>query len=327
MTRILLTGVTGFIGRNVAEAILPKKYEIDTLIRPGTKPIRYDLFKDSCRFVELDLNNTKALRNFLSDKKYDVILHIGALRGGRKFSQREYYKVNVDATEQLVIHATQHKEKFIYCSSVGIFGAIPIELPATFRTPRQNDNYYHFTKNVAEDIIQKYVMHGLQATIIRPSITYGTHDYGFPYTLTKLIAKKMFFLPSKPVMIHLTHFELLKEAFKKSIELEIDSGSEFIVADRKPILLSDLADFIHQELHQKPFPASHFISEKYFQMGINLSAKFNSELWKSRFELISKSWFYQVDDAYQTFGLKNTETIPTFKSVIEWYKNGNTNHK
>ncbi len=193
MKKILLTGITGFIGRNVAEAILPKKYEIDALVRPGTSHKRLEAFKDSFHLVELDLSNIKGLRSFLSDKKYDVILHIGALRGGRKFAKKEYYKVNVDATEQLVIHAAQNDEKIIFCSSVGIFGAIPLELPATSQSPRQNDNYYHYTKNMAEDIIQKYVMHGLKAIIIRPSITYGPHDFGFPYTLTKLIHKKSFF--------------------------------------------------------------------------------------------------------------------------------------
>jgi nucleoside-diphosphate-sugar epimerase len=327
LKKILLTGLTGFIGRNVAESLLGKKYEIDAIVRPETAEKRVEAFQDSINIIQLDLTNIPALRNFLDSRKYDVILHIGAIRGGRKFSQKQYYKVNVEVVEQLVAHAVEHSEKLIFCSSVGIFGAIPLELPATNLSPRQNDNYYHYTKNRAEDIIQKYVLRGLNAVIIRPSITYGPQDYGFPYMLTKLIDKHLFFLPTKPVAIHLTNIELLKESFKQSVEMDIPSGSEFIIADRKSVLLADLADFIHQELHQKPFPISHFINEKYFNFGKAIAKRIKSEVWVSRFDLISKSWFYFVDDAYQTFGLKTVETIPHFKSVIEWYKHGNSNHK
>jgi len=233
----------------------------------------------------------------------------------------------VKATEQLVTHAFEHQSKFIFCSSVGVFGAIPLELPANNQTRKQNDNYYHFTKNLAEDCIQKYVMHGLDAVIIRPSITYGIGDFGFPHTLTKLIDKHLLYLPTKPVLIHLTHVDLLKEAFKQSIEQEIPAGSELIVADRNPVMLLELADFIHNELHKKPFPASHLINETFFETGINIAKKLKSEIWTSRFELISKDWYYRVEDAYQTFSLKKIETIPHFKIVIDWYKNGNSHHQ
>ena len=155
------------------------------------------------------------------------ILHIGALRGGRKFSKEIYLKANVDSTEQLVLNAVNNKSKLIFCSSVGVFGAIPIELPANNKTPKQEDNYYHFTKIKCEAIIQKQVLENkLNACIIRPAITYGGEDFGFPFTLTKLIDKKLLYYPKENNRIHLTHIELLSEAFVKALKMEHCSGKE-----------------------------------------------------------------------------------------------------
>ena len=48
----------------------------------------------------------------------------------------------------------------------------------------------------------------------------------------------------------------------------------------------------------------------------------HNELWISRFELISKSWFYDVSayyDIMDTEGINPHFTIPEFKITIEDY--------
>jgi len=44
--KILVTGLSGFIGRHVAESLLEKKYEIVGIIRPNTHPKRIAAFQD-----------------------------------------------------------------------------------------------------------------------------------------------------------------------------------------------------------------------------------------------------------------------------------------
>jgi nucleoside-diphosphate-sugar epimerase len=317
---ILITGISGFIGRHVAAA-LTKKHSLTALVRPGTDPRRIEQFKDQVTFEAIDLTNIPALRTYLKDAKFDSIIHIGALRGGRSFPQSAYFDANVNATEQLALFAQETETQLLFCSSVGVFGAIPQELPATSKTPRQKDNYYHFTKIQAERIIQRQVLYGLDAAIVRPAITYGPGDYGFPYTLTKLVDKKLLVYPREDVTIHLTHVDLMVQAFVRLLEDDYRSGSEFIVADRHPVQLTQLADFISNELRGKAYPASKAIDKKWFALGENCARFFKSELWTSRFELISKSWYYDTEKAYSELGLKPTETIPTFRTVTSWYKN------
>ncbi len=320
MKTILLTGITGFIGKNVAKRLY-QNYQITAIVRPSTAVNRLSFFENKVKFVEIDLTDIKTLKTFLDKNKFDYIVHIGALRGGRKFSKEDYHKANVFSTEQLVLNAMKNDSKLLFCSSVGVFGAIPLELPANNLSPRQEDNYYHKTKIISEAIIQKYVLSGkLNAYILRPAIVYGSGDFGFPYTLIKLIEKKLLVFPNKPFRIHMTHIELITDAFVKALESECISGKQWIIADEVPVLFSNLVDFISNKIHHKDYPRNRRIEPFWFELGIKVSRFFKNELWVSRFELISKNWFYDVKEANEDLHLKHFTTIPSFKTVIDWYK-------
>jgi len=323
-SKILITGISGFIGRNVLRQLVQSCDSITAIIRPGTKRSRIEEFVDKVDFAEIDLTDIPTLKEYLDENTFEIIVHIGAVRGGRKFSNSDYFDANVNATEQLVINARDNDSKFIFCSSVGVFGAIPLELPANNSTKRQEDNYYHFTKIRAEAIIQKYVLYGLKAAIIRPSITYGINDYGFPFTLTKLIDKKLLFLPDQDVIIHLANINVITQAFMKLIDTKFHSGVCYNVADNHPVELHKLSDYINMELKGKPYSTKKYIDIKYFKNGERLAKYFKSELWVARFQLISRHWYFDVKNSYVDLGLKETETIPSFKIVTDWYKDLNS---
>ncbi len=336
---VLMTGITGFIGMHTARRIV-KKYNITALVRPGTRKSRYVEFESDVRIVELNLSDKVELQNYLEKRKFDYILHIGALRGGRAFNVNEFLKTNVIATEVLLNNALKNKSKLIFCSSVGVFGAIPVELPANEHTPFQEDNLYHKTKIQCERMIQKAVLDkGLKAYIVRPAITYGKYDYGFPYTLTKLIDKKLLFLPHNKIFIHLTNVEALAEAFNKILENDYPSGKVWTVADCEKVNFAELVNFVHERITEnrkiiknsksnqknsvnikfKPYPASRLIKKEFFVFMTKVAKFFRSELWTSRFELISNSWYYDVRQSYEDLKLKQYKTIPDFKVVIDWY--------
>ncbi|MDP8200927.1 MAG: NAD(P)-dependent oxidoreductase [Candidatus Tenebribacter burtonii] len=320
-SKILITGISGFIGRNVLRQLVQSHDSITAIIRPGTKHQRIEKFVNKVEFAEIDLTDIPTLKEYLDENYFEIIIHIGAVRGGRKLSNPDYFDANVNATEQFVINARDNDSKFIFCSSVGVFGAIPLELPANNFTKRQEDNYYHFTKIRAEAIIQKYVLYGLKAAIIRPSITYGTNDYGFPFTLTKLIDKKLLFLPNQDVIIHLANIHVITQSFLRLIEIDYQPGVCYNVADSNPVELHKLTEFINNELKGKSYSSKKNLDLKYFKKGEKLAKFFKSELWIARFQLISRHWYYDVENSYTDLSLKETDTIPNFKIVTDWYKN------
>ncbi|PKN73845.1 MAG: UDP-glucose 4-epimerase [Candidatus Cloacimonetes bacterium HGW-Cloacimonetes-3] len=324
MLKLLITGITGLVGSNVLRKILElyPELEITALVRPHTVRSRFQEFNPAIRIVELDLGDTSGLKEFLFTNDFDTILHIGAIRGGRKFSKQDYLKSNVYSTEQMVEYCMAKDARLIFCSSVGVFGAIPVELPANNQTEKNPDNYYHYTKIEAEKIINKNILYGLQAAIVRPSITYGKGDHGFPFQLVKMVKRRYFPMINKRVWIHLCHIDALVRVFIWLLDKPWKSGLTLIVADKEPIQLQALVDFISRQVHGKNYSTHLRFDRLFFSLGERIARFLKNELWISRFELISKSWFYNVHPYYdrmETEGYSPHYTIPEFKITIEDY--------
>jgi nucleoside-diphosphate-sugar epimerase len=324
LPKILITGITGLIGRNVLSSLVSAHPEVEfcALVRPQSDSRRLGSNQDRIRIVEIDLADIPALKEFLFTNEFNTIVHIAALRGGRKFSRQEYLRSNVYSTEQMVEYCQAKNARLIFCSSVGVFGAIPVELPAGRDTEKNPDNYYHFTKIESEKIINKAILTGLKAAIVRPSITYGPGDKGFPYQLVKMVHHYRFPLINKRVWIHLAHIDAVVTAFKWLVENDWKSGLTLTVADREPVQLQALVDFVSRQLHNRNYPHSLQFDRLIFTWGEHLARLIKNELWISRFELISKSWFYDVSAFYgimEVEGINPHYTIPEFKLCIEDY--------
>lgn len=321
--KVLITGITGLIGKAVLTKLLSftAEYDITALVRPHTNKTRYQSLAETVTVEFLDLSNISGLQAFLETKRYDAILHIGALRGGRKATRRKYYLTNIASTEQFIEHCLKNKSRLIFCSSVGVFGAIPDEMPANNESPRKEDNYYHYTKIMAEKAINKAMMNGLEAVIVRPAITYGVGDNGFPASLVKMVANRFFPLSNKRVWIHLCHIETISTAIIQLLTTKADiSGKAYNVADQEPIQLKDLVNFISRQISNTNYPKLLTIDSHILALGESIARVLKNELLISRFELISHSWFYKVTEVYTDLELPMHYTIPAFKLVIDEYK-------
>lgn len=142
MKEVLLTGGLGFIGRNVLSELLKEDINVHLLVRPNKEIPEYAK-TDLISPVFIDLEHLKNFEEQIGQRHFDTVFHIGAIRGGGRVSREIYMKVHVEATECLAKIALKKSAKFIYCSSVGVFGAIPKQLPPTEATERQRDNSYH----------------------------------------------------------------------------------------------------------------------------------------------------------------------------------------
>ncbi|MBC8382344.1 MAG: NAD(P)-dependent oxidoreductase [Candidatus Cloacimonetes bacterium] len=320
---ILITGITGFIGGELCRKLLEEnQHTITALIREGTSSERYQFFQDNrVKCIQGDITNADFIHSVFKKHKIDLVYHIAAIRGGRDFPMADYYETNVNATLHIAHECIRHECKMIFCSSVGIFGAIPRELPPNEDTVRQNDNYYHYTKIEAEKKLQELVPEGLNLTIIRPSITYGIGDYGFPYTLIKLVDKGIMMLPTKDIMINIVDVSTLIQAFIQAGKANIKSGSAYNIADKIPISIKELVNFIQNELHGSEYPKWKKLPTFLYNFALFIFSKIlKNELWTARIELISKNWYYDVTPAVKDLNIIPHNTVPVFEYVINWYK-------
>jgi len=112
--KILLTGATGFLGRNVARLLSGRQAALRCLVRPGSE--RAALAGVNCEMVEGDLTDRESLRRALEG--CSTVLHLAAET--RPVSRERLAAVNVAGTAALAALAgAAGAERFIYLSVLG----------------------------------------------------------------------------------------------------------------------------------------------------------------------------------------------------------------
>ena len=319
---ILMTGITGFIGGHVGRRLLEsEEHRVVALVRPGTDPQRYANFTHGVCVLEMDLTDSEAIDAVFAKEHVDCVLHIAAVRGGGSASHEEFERSNIQAPMILAHAARQQNAHFLFCSSVGVFGTIPQQLPPTEDTLKVGDNYYHYTKIEAERRLLELQQQGLRLTIIRPIITYGPGDRGFPFQLIHLTAQGLLLLPTRDIRIHMVDVQSVVDAFVHAATLSETCGKIYTVTDPAPVSLRTLVQYIVTRLSGQRYPAWKVFPTPLLRLAeFGLEHVVKSDLWLTRVKLMSRDWAYDGSLAAQELRVRQNATIPNFSAMIEWYR-------
>lgn len=312
---VLMTGATGLIGRHVATklASLPD-LQLVCIVREGNRhPEAASLLKHGAIVIPGNFYDASTIKEAFDQYRFQYVLHVAAIRGGGQARAAEFQEVNVKGTERLLQAAHEHGvQKFIFCSSVGVHGTIPVVVPAAIETALHADNQYHQSKIASEEAVQEYISKGLNAYIVRPTITYGPGDNGFPQTLVHLIKGHLLWLPKSNHQVHLVDVDRVAEAFLNLLINGDPAQRIFVVGDISPISLKDLADWIHWHLYKRPYPAFLRLPDWAFKAAFNLFTLIGNEKWATRMALLSNDWHYQCTDTYRLLGIQPVPTREAF---------------
>jgi nucleoside-diphosphate-sugar epimerase len=257
------------------------------------------------RFYEPDL-----LKNIFTSFPVRNVVHVAALTGEGKGNREEYEEVNVRGTERLLaISHSSGVERFIYCSSVGVFGTIPAQLPADLSTRLNPDNVYHQSKLSAEQEVHHFISKGLGASIIRPTIAYGQGDAGFPFKLVKMVRRRVLLLAFRDIRIHLVSVSSVATMFLRLLKVDGLHNRVFIAADEGPVLLRDLVDLIHFFYFGRAYPQFLKMPDAFFGALETASRVTRNSLWVGRLQRISRDWFFdtRATDTLIGFQPRNTQ--------------------
>jgi len=168
--RVLITGITGFIGSHLAERLLATGVAVRGLARRPEEAAW--LAAQGAQIVPADLAQRAGLVEAV--RGCDAVLHTAAWTGGPGLSEQQAWSVNVAATGWL-LQAAQDAgvQRFVYFSSVAVYGlnAAPV-IDETAPTPPV-DQLYPDSKIAAETLVRAAQAEGLPTTIVRPASTYG----------------------------------------------------------------------------------------------------------------------------------------------------------
>ncbi len=322
---ILITGITGFIGGHLCQRLLDdEKHEIVALIRPHTQKARYERFVNAVQMIEADLTDQAAIDRIMTEHHIDCVFHIAAMRGGGAASPEEFDNANIQAPIVLAEAALTHQAKYIFCSSAGVFGTIPARLPPDETTLRNPDNYYHYTKIEAERRLHDLEKQGVHLVIIRPIITYGSGDRGFPFLLVQLVDRGLLLLPTQDIRIHLVSVETLVEAFVQAAVRPEAVGKCYTITDNSPVSLRAFVNHIATQLHGQPYPDWKRFPTPLYRLGEFFFERIlNNDAWKTRVKLMSRDWYYDGSKAAKELQLHLKDTFSGIEDVITYYSSAN----
>jgi nucleoside-diphosphate-sugar epimerase len=326
--KIFVTGGSGFIGKNLIEALLKQNHQLRVLISEDEKSI----FPDNIG-IELEIGNLENLKESALEG-IDAVYHLAAIRYEWGFNDCEYEKVNVKGTRKILEFSIKNKVKnFIFCSTAFVFG-YPKKLPINENFPYLPASLYAESKVRGEKLAEEYSKKGLNLVIIRPSMTYGPKDVdGMLLKLCRLIQdRKFLIIGSGNNFVHLTYIDDLMDGFIKSLAPKSGLRS-YIISSNDRITQKKLVEKISEKLEIKsPFlkipiflaKTAGLFFEITYSLGKVLKIKFfNQEplVTRSKVNIIAKSQLFDSRKAQEELGFN-----PKFKydegveKTIKWFK-------
>lgn len=177
--KILITGVTGFIGQNLVPKLLELDHQIYSLERYVTS--RYVLGKKrEVRTVFGDIKQHFAVRRIVQEVQPDVVINLAAI-SPVSYSYdhpHEVIETNFIGTVNLAescLRDVPHLKQFLFASTSETYGNGPT--PKKEETPQHPNSPYAVSKLAAEKyLLYMHKAYGFPVTILRPFNTYGRKD-------------------------------------------------------------------------------------------------------------------------------------------------------
>lgn len=182
--RVLVTGGSGMIGSHVVERLLAagagEVVVLDQVIQE--RNLAAALASGRVRTVAADVRDREALRRVVPGS--DAIVHLAAmLMWPARHDPKPAFEINVVASHDLLELAVElGVARFVFASSISVYGAPPDDRPIDEQAPLNARTFYGAGKAAIELFCRALKdMYGLNYIALRLATVYGPrlHPYGF----------------------------------------------------------------------------------------------------------------------------------------------------
>jgi GDP-4-dehydro-6-deoxy-D-mannose reductase len=170
--RILITGITGFVGSHLAEYALGRGVEVFGSVRWRSKTEHIEGLRDRVTLIESDLRDLLSVRTVLEQSRPDFIIHLAAQSFVAASWQTPVETFHTNVVSQLnlfeVMRQLGSSARFLVIGSSEEYGLVePQELPIRETNPLRPLSPYAVSK-VAQDLMgwqyfRSYGMHIVRA--------------------------------------------------------------------------------------------------------------------------------------------------------------------
>lgn len=258
MKSVLITGGAGFIGSNIAEALLLQGHTVtvlDDLSSGSLENIEHLLYHKNFTFIRGSIFESGLLRSIMKIYQINAISHQAAIPSVAKsmLDPVKTVETNITGTTNLFeIAAEKGCKRVVFASSCAVYGDSP-EVPKTEDMPLSPKSPYAVTKATKEMLAKNFCsMHDMEIVALRYFNVYGRRqspqsDYAavIPTFVTKAIKNEQ--IPVEGDGLQTRDFVYIDDVVQANL-LALStpniSGRCFNIANGSSISILDLAKYI-----------------------------------------------------------------------------------
>ncbi len=178
----LVTGATGFIGRNVVELLAQRGDTVHALCRNNSAP-----FPAGVKVFRGDILDIQSIRNAIDG--CDGVFHLAAYARNWARNPKTFYDTNVGGLEN-VLHAAKEYSagRVVFTSSsltLGPSNGCPVGCSSTRTAPAFTE--YEQSKCEAEELARSFVLQGQDIVIVNPTRVFGPGPLNEGNAVAKMI--------------------------------------------------------------------------------------------------------------------------------------------
>lgn len=323
--KILITGASGFIGSFIVEEALNRGFETWAAVRKSSS--RKYLQDERINFIELDFSSEERLKEQLRNHQFDYIIHAAGVT--KCIDKQDFFRMNTEGTKNLaraVMELQMPVKRFVYLSSLSIFGAIreqqPYEDIRETDTPQPNTAYGE-SKLQAEHFLETT---GLPYVILRPTGVYGPRERDYFLMAKSIKGHSDFSVGFKKQIITFVYVSDVVQAAFLAIERNV-VGRKFFLSDGNEYTSSTFSDLIIKELGNPwclrikapvwVLRVVTFFGEHIGRMTGKISALNNDKYHILR----QRNWKCNIQPAINELGYQPKVQLPEgVHKTITWYK-------
>jgi nucleoside-diphosphate-sugar epimerase len=235
MSKVAVTGATGFLGRALIRALVERGAQIVALTRPTSD--RRPLDDLAIQWVEGDVLDAESLVELTRDAEW--LVHAAGMLGQAGVPESRYHDLHVTGTDN-VLAAAGHCRRILFVSSPGVLGPIAGP-PADELAPLAPSNAYERSKAAAEGVVQEHVTKGAPVIIGRPEFVYGPGDHHVLGLFRAVQQGRFFYIAGGR---HHCHPTFIDDAVDGLVRCLIDGapGEIYHIAGPQPVTFRQLGE-------------------------------------------------------------------------------------
>jgi nucleoside-diphosphate-sugar epimerase len=319
--KALVTGATGFTGRNLCHRLVNDGWDVYAFVRGSSRTDYLEGLGVHC--IEADITSFSDVHNSFPD--VEVVFNLAAAYRAEHADRNEFWRINVDAVANLLEASLVHNVlRFVHCSTVGVQGEIE-DPPASESYRFKPGDHYQESKLAGERIALEYMEKGLRVTVVRPVGIYGPGDERF-LKLFKPIAKGYFVMVGTgDTLYHLTYIDDLVQGLVLAATRQEAVGQVFTIAGEKYTTLNELVDMIAKVVGRKrmkiaiplmPVMLAAAVCDKTFR-AFGLSPP----IYPRRVEFFALDRAFSIEKARRTLGYEPKVGLEEgLRRTADWYR-------